>query len=131
MKFKKIEDDFDFRTYASPKDELVNLGKKGKPYLATEYDITLPFCPFCKEPAYESTHCVFCGADFEEETEEDIQKRKELNHEYNVVYKNIRIVQCGASGWLYRDGNLLCHMSFETPQTEKQLLEIAKKYAGE
>lgn len=24
-----------------------------------------PICPLCKEPAYENSHCVFCGVKFE------------------------------------------------------------------
>ena len=26
-----------------------------------------PVCPLCKEPAYETTHCVFCGVKFKED----------------------------------------------------------------
>ena len=24
-----------------------------------------PICPLCEEPAYENSHCVFCGVEFD------------------------------------------------------------------
>ena len=132
MSFKELtkeELEKSMRNYAS--DDLPNLDKKGKPYLATEWDITLQFCPFCNELAYEDTHCVFCGAEFIKPTKEEIELRKEANHEITVSYKNITLHQCSNSVWYYKDGKVMAHAQFIGPQTEEQLLEIAKKYAGE
>lgn len=128
-KFKKLDKTPDFRVYA--KGDLPNLHKKGKPYYANEWGITVPFCPFCNKYAYESTHCVFCGAEFEEPTKEDIEKMKKANNEITVEYKNIMIQQVATSLWLYEGGKLISHMALGNPMTEKELLDMAKGYARE
>ena len=87
-KFKILKEMPINRTYAS--DYLPNLGKCGKPIYVNDWGIVVPVCPFCNENAYESTHCVFCGAESEQLTAEEIKAQKEANHEYTVTYKNIK-----------------------------------------
>lgn len=99
--------------------------------MVEEYGITLPFCPFCHEPAYEKTHCVFCGAEFEELSKQELEKQKKTNHEITVKYKNITIHQVCCGAYIFRDGKFISHASLTKPQNEKQLLQMAKHYAGE
>lgn len=115
------------RMYAS--DDLPNLDKKGKPYLMDDgYGIVLPWCPFCNEPAYESTHCVFCGAEFEKLTKEEKEEQKLLNNELTVTYGNVLVHQVSNSVWVFRDNALLCHVSLAHPYTEDELIELAETY---
>ena len=79
----------------TPKNKNRNKGKKGKVIYITEYGLTLPYCPFCNEPAYDDEYCVFCGAEFIKPTKEEMDEVKKANHEYKVIYKNVVLIKVG------------------------------------
>ena len=113
------------RSYAS--DNLVNLGKKGKIKYWDEWGVYIGHCPLCSEVAYESTHCVFCGCEFEEPTEEEIKEIKEENHEIVVTRGNVKLHQVCNSLYEFRDGNLVSHASLAEPLTKEELEDMAEK----
>lgn len=108
-----------------------NKGKKGRLVYRIEYDLCLPFCPFCNEPAYDDEYCVFCGAEFIKPTKEELEEVKKANHEYKVIYKNVALIQVGCSVYQYKDNKLISHWSLDKPFTEEELLKEAKKISGE
>ena len=115
----------------TPKNKNRNKGKKGKVIYITEYGLTLPYCPFCNEPAYDDEYCVFCGAEFIKPTKEEMDEVKKANHEYKVIYKNVVLIQVGCSVYQYKDNKLISHWSLAKPFTEEELLKEAKKISGE
>ena len=77
------------RIYA--RDNLVNLGKKGKIKYWDDWGVYIGHCPLCSEVAYEPTHCVFCGCEFEEPTEDASRTKNEANHEKEETKGNITL----------------------------------------
>jgi len=107
------------RIYA--RDNLVNIGKKGKVKYYYDYGVYIGHCPLCNEVAYEDTHCVFCGCEFEELSADDILKIREANHEYTVTKGNITLHQVCNSLYEFRDGKLISHSSLSKPYTKEEL----------
>lgn len=114
----------------TPKNKNRNKGKKGKAIYITEDGLSLPYCPFCNEPAYDDEYCVFCGAEFIKPTKEEMDEVKKANHEYKVIYKNVILIQVGCSVYQYRDNKFINHWSLAKPFTEEELLKEAKKISG-
>lgn len=101
-----------------------NVGKKGKINFYEDWGVYIGHCPFCDELAYEKDHCVFCGAEFEELTEEDIQKEKEENHEIEVSKNGRTLHQVGNSVYEYCNGQFVSHWSCSRPHTKEELEEM-------
>ena len=125
----KAEEKEDFRLYVS--DNLVNLGKKGKIKYWYDWGVYIGHCPLCSEVAYEPTHCVFCGCEFEEPTEEEIKAKKEANQEYTVTCGNVTLKQICTSLYKYVDGKLISHSSLSKPYTKEELERLVGKIAKE
>ena len=86
-----------------------------------EYDVYVPFCPYCGELAYEEDHCVFCGRTYE--WVEGKHKPKEVTKgEYTIVQHTNNHIN------LYRDGKMVMHAACMNPLTEEELLEMIDKY---
>ena len=113
------------------RENLPNLNKKGKPCYICDYGIWVEVCPFCKEYAYEKTHCVFCGAEFEELTNEETKYYRELNDEKIIVCKNITVKQVSNGVYVFRDNAMIQHLTTFKPLSNKELFEIAKQHAKE
>ena len=113
------------RIYA--RDNLVNLGKKGKIKYWDDRGVYIGHCPLCSEVAYEHTHCVFCGCEFEEHTEEEIKEIKEANHDIGVKKGNITLHQVCNSLYEFRDGNLLSHSTLVNPLTKEELEKMIEE----
>ncbi len=121
----KAEEKEDLRFYAS--DNLVNLGKKGKIKYWYDWGIYIGHCPLCSEVAYEPTHCVFCGCEFEELSADDILKIREANHDIEVTKGNITLHQVCNSLYEFRDGNLVSHSSLAEPLTKEELEKMIEE----
>ena len=65
----------------TPKNKNRNKGKKGKVIYITEYGLTLHYCPFCNEPAYDDEYFVFSEAEFIKPKKEEMDEVKKANHE--------------------------------------------------
>lgn len=115
------------RIYARPKEELINLGKKGKIKYYEDNFVYIGHCPMCNEIAYEQTNCVFCGCEFEEPTEEEIKAKKEANHEIEVTNGNVTLHQMGNSLFKRVDGKLISHSTLLKPYTKEELERLVKK----
>ena len=125
----KQTSDKDLRAYAS--DNLVNLGKKGKVEYYYDYGVYIGHCPLCNEVAYEDTHCVFCGCEFEELSADDILKIREANHEYTVTCGKVTLKQVCTSLYKYVDGKLISHSLLSKPYTKEELEKMAKEIAND
>lgn len=88
-----------------------------------DYDIMLPWCPSCNEPAYEHDKCVFCGQPF-------IWVDKPKGYEDIVVsYKDYTATQVYGSWGVYiekKNGTLCTHMSCARKMSKRELLNILK-----
>lgn len=116
------------RIYARDSEkELHNLGKRGKVEYFWDNFVYIGHCPMCKEITYEETHCVFCGCEFEKPTDEEIQNKREKNHEYTVTCGDITLHQIGNSIFTYKGKIFLSHSSLSKPCTKEELEEMAKK----
>lgn len=104
-----------------------HINKKGKIKYYWDWGVYIGHCPMCNEVAYENTHCVFCGCEFEELTEDEVNELKEKNHEYEVTYENITLHQICNSIYKYVDGKLVSHSSLAKPYTKEQLEGMVKK----
>ena len=113
------------RVYA--RDNLVNLGKKGKIKYWYDWGIYIGHCPLCSQVAYEPTHCVFCGCEFEKPTEEDIRAQKEANNEIDVTKGNITLLKLCNSLYEFRDGKLVRHSTLDKPLTKEELEKIIEE----
>ena len=113
------------RVYA--RDNLVNLGKKGKIKYWDDWGFYIGHCPLCSEVAYEPTHCVFCGCEFEEPTEEEIRTKNEANHDIEVTKGNITLHQVCNSLYEFRDGNLVSHSLLAEPLTKEELEKMIEE----
>lgn len=121
MKVEEKEERF----YAS--DNLVNLGKKGKIKYWDDWGVYIGHCPLCSEVAYEHTHCVFCGCEFEKPTEEEIRAKKEANNEIEVTKGNVTLHQVGNSLYEFRDGNLVSHSTLVNPLKKEELKKMIEE----
>lgn len=81
-----------------------------------DYGVYVPFCPFCKEPAYEKDHCVFCGKKYE---------WVEGKHQPTVVeHHGYTMIQCTNNHLqLYKDGRIVMHASCKKKMTVDELKE--------
>lgn len=113
------------RIYA--RDNLVNLGKKGKIKYWDDWGVYIGHCPLCSEVAYEHTHCVFCGCEFEKPTEEEIRAKKEANHEIKVTKGNVTLYQVCNSLYEFRDGNLVSHSTLDKPLTKEEIEKMIEE----
>lgn len=84
-----------------------------------EYEMYVPFCPYCNEFAYEENKCVFCNKEYEmtEYPESPIV----------VEYKNLKATQTGLGLWIERNGILLSHSSLSRKLTEEEILKMLRK----
>ena len=123
MKVEEKEERF----YA--RDSLVNLGKKGKIKYWYDWGVYIGHCPLCSGVAYEPTHCVFCGCEFENPTEEEIREKKEENHEIKVTKGNVTLHQVCNSLYEFRDGNLVSHSTLWNPLTKEELEKMIEEKA--
>ena len=121
MKVEEKEERF----YAG--DNLVNLGKKGKIKYWDDWGVYIGHCPLCSEVAYEHTHCVFCGCEFEKPTEEEIRAEKEANHEIKVTKGNVTLYQVCNSLYEFRNGNLVSHSTLWNPLTKEEIEKMIEE----
>lgn len=124
MKKKEVEKNEE-RFYA--RDNLVNLGKKGKIKYWDDWGIYIGHCPLCSEGTYERTHCVFCGCEFEKPTEEEIRAKKEANHEIKVTKGNVTLYQVCNSLYEFRNGNLVSHSTLCNPLTKEEIEKMIEE----
>lgn len=83
-----------------------------------EYDLYLPFCPHCNEPAHEKDRCIFCGKRYRWVEGRDKDKAKETI----VEHEGFTIVQCTNNHiQIYWDGHLVMHSSCTKRMTEEEL----------
>lgn len=90
-----------------------------------EYEMIMPFCPRCNEPAYEKDHCVFCGQKYH-------YTPKPKGYEDTIVeYKNYRATQIYGSWSVYieRDNQVIQHWSCRGKISKDELLERLKAIA--
>lgn len=113
------------RIYA--RDNLVNLGKKGKIKYWDDWGVYIGHCPLCSEVAYEHTHCVFCGCEFEKPTEEEIRAKKEANHEIKVTKGDVTLYQVCNSLYEFRNGNLVSHSTLCNPLTKEEIEKMIEE----
>lgn len=113
------------RNYA--RDNLVNLGKKGKIKYWDDWGVYIGHCSLCSEVAYEPTHCVFCGCEFEKTTEEEIRAKKEANHEITITKGNITLHQVCNSLYEFRNGNLVSHSTLWNPLTKEEIEKMIEE----
>ena len=88
-----------------------------------DYGVYVPFCPFCKEPAYEKDHCVFCGKKYE---------WVEGKHQPTVVEHNgYTVIQCTNNHiQVYKDGRLCYHASCTKKMSVDELKMQAEMIDG-
>ena len=113
------------RIYA--RDNLVNLGKKGKIKYWYDWGVYIGHCSLCSEVAYEHTHCAFCGCEFEKPTEEEIRATKEANNEIEATKGNVTLHQVCNSLYEFRDGNLVSHSTLVKPLTKEELEKMIEE----
>ena len=123
MKVEEKEERF----YA--RDSLVNLGKKGKIKYWYDWGVYIGHCPLCSELTHKTTHCVFCGCEFEKPTEEEIRAKKEANHEIKVTKGNVTLYQVCNSLYEFRNGNLVSHSTLGKPLTKEEIEKMIEEKA--
>lgn len=89
----------------------------------TEFDSEekYPFCPYCKEFAYEKDHCVFCGKAYEWVEGEESNTVVEVG-EYTIVQtpgKHIHLI---------KGDKLVMHAQCTKKLTEEELKEEIKRF---
>lgn len=78
-----------------------------------------PACPTCKEPAYYSDECCFCGQAFVQNDE----SLKEFNHVVQIERDGYTVVQASNNHiHIYAaDGHLVSHSACTKKMTEREL----------
>jgi hypothetical protein len=89
-----------------------------------------PACPNCKEPAYYTDECCFCGQKFVQDDE-----ALQINHSVQIERDGYTVVQASNNHiHIYdKNGMLISHMHCSRKMTEKELegqLEFIKKAMG-
>lgn len=86
-----------------------------------DYDVYVPLCPYCNEPAYEKDHCIFCNKEYE--WGDDKYKETIVNvGEYTVVqFTNNHI-------HVYKGERMVRHASCTKKMTEEELKEMVAHY---
>ena len=82
-----------------------------------DHGVFVPFCPYCREPAYVKDHCVFCNKKYEW-----VDDHK---HQPTVVEHNgYTIIQCTNNHiQIYKDGRIVMHASCTEKKTVEELKE--------
>lgn len=84
-------------------------------------DTKYPFCPYCREPAYEQDHCVFCGKPYEW-VEGDGETTIVEVGEYTIVQASNHHIQ------LVKNGNIVMHAQCTKRLTEEELKKEIELY---
>ncbi len=89
----------------------------------TEFDSEekYPFCPYCRELAYEKDHCVFCGKPYEWVEGEGTSSVVEVG-EYTVVQASNHHVH------IIKNGKMVMHVPCNKPMTPEELKEQVPFY---
>ena len=88
-----------------------------------EYDVYVPFCPYCDEPAYEHDGCCFCGKPYEY-VDGECKPKEVSKGEYTVVQSTNNHIN------VYKNGSLVFHADCAAPRSEAELLALIDGYTG-
>lgn len=81
-----------------------------------DWEVYVPLCPYCNEPAYEEDHCVFCGKQYKWVDGGEEAKIKVVEHNgYTIIQCTNNHIQ------VYKDGSLVMHASCTKKMTEDEL----------
>lgn len=86
-----------------------------------DWDIYVPFCPYCDEVAYYKDHCVFCGNLFEW-VEGEVSPSEVTEGEYTVCQST------GGGIYVYKNGELVMHSQCTVKKTEEELKDFIPFY---
>ena len=89
----------------------------------TEFDSVekYPFCPYCREFAYEQDHCVFCGKPYEW-TESKGETTTVKVDEYTVVQTSNHHIH------IVKDGRIVMHVQCAKKLSEEELKKEVEFY---
>jgi hypothetical protein len=83
-----------------------------------DYEVYVPFCPFCNEPAYEKDHCVFCGKEYKWVNKS--KARTVTVEDYTIVQASNNHIQ------VYKGERMVMHL----PCTKKMSKRKLRGYAA-
>ena len=82
-----------------------------------DHGIFVPFCPYCKEPAYDKHQCKFCGRKYE--WVEGKQQPTVVEHDgYTIIQCLNNHIQ------VYKNGSLAMHINCTQKMSVEQLKTI-------
>ena len=84
-----------------------------------DWEVYMPFCPYCNEPAYEKDKCVFCGKPYEW-VEPKYKDTIIEQGEYTIIQATNNHIS------IYKNGEFVYHASCTKKKTEEELLEHLK-----
>lgn len=86
-----------------------------------DWEVYMPFCPYCNEPAYEKDKCVFCGKPYEW-VEPKYKDTIIEQGEYTIIQATNNHIS------IYKNGEFVFHAQYTKKLTEEKLIEYLNNY---